>query len=322
MRAMLSFPDAAAVPRPPAPLAEAILRTLLYADVFEYALTPAEIHRFLIGAAAAPEAVAHTLADCAWLAERVERRAGYITVRGRGPLAAVRAERARHSARLWPAARRWAARLSGLPFVRLVAVTGALAVDNATAGDDIDYLIVTEPGRVWLARALVVAGVRLARLGGVRLCPNYVLARSALAQSQRDLYIAHDLYQMVPLAGHALYAEMQALNAWARAYLPQAASGGRAEADQRPRGGPRALQQLGEWLLGGRLGDALEAWERARKLRKFGPAAHQPGSAARLDAERVKGHFEDHGSRVLAQYHHRLAQFGLAPMEDATAALK
>src|SRR5512144_1659317 len=150
---------------------EAILRTLLYADVFDYPLTPTEIHHYLIATPATPEAVQTALEASPWLAQRVTRVNGYVTVRDREANCSVRDERRRHSAQLWPAARRWGYLIGCLPFVRMVAVTGALAVDNAPAGDDIDYLIVTAPGRAWLARGLAVLVVRLARLFGVGLCP-------------------------------------------------------------------------------------------------------------------------------------------------------
>jgi hypothetical protein len=206
--------------------------------------------------------------------------------------------------------RRWGYGVGCLPFVRMVAVTGALAMNNAPEGDDIDLLIVTAPGRVWLARAAVVALVYAARLFGVRLCPNYVLAQSSLAQTQQDLYIAHELAQMIPLLGEEVYQSMRAANCWSQAYLPHAGMPFWAETEQRPRDLGRLFQRIGEWCLGGRLGDRLEAWERRRKQRKFAAAACH-SEAAQLDAEHVKGHFNDHGHRVRAAYEERLARYGL-----------
>ncbi len=293
---------------------DAILRTLLYADVFDYPLTPAEIHHYLIASPAAapapPEVIEAALCSSAWLTTRVTRVNGYVTLRDREAIGAVRDERRRHSADLWAHARRWGYWLGCLPFVRLVAVTGALAVDNSPPGDDIDFLLVTAPGRVWLARALAVVLVRLARLRGVGLCPNYVLAHSALAQAQRNLYAAHDLQQMVPLVGLGVYREMQAANAWSREYLPHAHGPLRAEPEQPPRGWGARWQRWGERLLGGRLGDRVEAWERARKQRKFASAARQPHAAAELDGEHVKGHFEDNGRPILREFQARLERYG------------
>jgi hypothetical protein len=294
----------------------AILRTLLYADVFDYPLTLAEIHHYLIASPAArlpaPETIESALRSSPWLQKRVTRVNSYVTLRDREAIGALRDERRRHSARLWQDARRWGYRLGCLPFVRMVAVTGALAVDNSPPDDDIDFLLVTAPGRVWLARALAVVLVRLARRRGVGLCPNYVLAQTALAQSQRNLYAAHDLQQMVPLVGRTVYAEMQAANPWSRDYLPHANGPLRQEPELRPTGWGARLQRWGEHLLGGRLGQALEGWERRRKLRKFAPAA-QESQAAELDGEHVKGHFQDNGWPILHKFEERLARYGEPP---------
>jgi hypothetical protein len=288
---------------------EAILQTVLYADIFDYPLTPAEIHYYLIATVASSAAVMAAVEDSAWLRARLCRTRGYVTVRGRQSIVAVREARQQSSAELWSRAREWAVILGALPFVRMVAVTGALAVDNAPAGDDIDYLIVTAPGRVWLARALVVVVVRLARLWRVGLCPNYVLAHSALGQQRRNLFIAHDLAQMVPLVGCAVYAEMRAANGWASEFLPQAQIPRRVEPEIWPPRWAAALRAGGEWLLGGWVGDWLEQWERGRKLRKFAPAAGREGSAAELDADRVKGHFDDHGYPILQKFQARLEAY-------------
>lgn len=291
-------------------LDEAILRTLAYADVFDYPLTPSEVHHFLIGARRSSESVQAALNSSARLLAQTTRANGYVMLRGRQTIGDLREGRQLASARLWPRARRWAAVMGWLPFVRMVAVTGALALDNAPAGDDVDYLIVTAPGRVWLARGLAVLVVRAARLTGVGLCPNYVLAETALAQARRDLYVAHDLAQMVPLVGREVCAAMRAANAWMLAYLPNAEAPLRQEPDLAPRGWLGGLKRLAERLLGGPLGDALEGWERRRKLARFAPSARQPTSAAELDAERVKGHFEDHGLPILRRFEERARQFG------------
>lgn len=302
------------VTQPPPVPDDAILRTVLYADVFDYPLTPAEIHHYLIASPLAaepipPESIEAALRGSQWLAARLTRANGYITLRDRESIGSLRAERCAHSARLWVHARRWGYWLGCLPFVRMVAVTGALAVDNSPPGDDIDFLLVTVPGRVWLARALAIAVVRLARLRGVGLCPNYVLASTALAQTRRNLYAAHDLQQMVLLVGRAVYAEMQTANRWSREFLPHARGPLRQEPELPPRGWGARLQRWGERLLGGRLGDWLERWERGRKLRKFAPEADRPQAAAELDSDHVKGHFKDNGRPILAEFEERLARY-------------
>jgi hypothetical protein len=293
---------------PSVPPDEAILRTLIYADIFDYPLTPHEIYYYLIATPATREAVQTALAVSPWLEGRIRRENGYVMLRGRETIGPLREARRQSSAALWPAARRWAAVVGCLPFVRMVAVTGALAVDNAPDGDDIDLMIVSAADRVWLARALAVVVVRLARRTGVGLCPNYVLAETALEQQRQDLFTAHDLVQMVPLVGQGVAEAMLRANPWTREHLPHACRPGRDEADLAPRGAWRAAQRLAEWLLGGRLGAALEAWERRRKLARFAGLARQAGSAAELGTDRVKGHFDDHGGPILQRFEARVRQ--------------
>lgn len=293
-------------------LEQAILRTLLYADVFGFPMTQAEIHHFLIECSASPDEVDHTLHHSSWLVERVQHTSDYYVLRGRDYLVEQRQAREKASQVLWPMARRYGVFLAHLPYVRMVALTGALAMHNASGSrDDIDYLIVTEPGRVWIARAFAVLIVRIVRLLGVGLCPNYVLAKTALVQSRQDLFIAHELAQMVPLTGLHLYERMRMANDWSAAMLPNAQEPYYTERDQSPRGLGRFLQRTAEWLLAGPHGNLLESWERRRKQHKFSAETHQPGASAEIDEQRIKGHFKDYGYPTLDQYRALLEQHRL-----------
>jgi len=301
---------------PETPLARAILRTLLYADVFQFPLTETEIHHFLIGQAASPAVVSQCLNTSYWLAARIECDVDYWSLQGGTLLREQRRAREQASQALWPEAMRYGQRLAHMPYVRMVAITGALAMHNIhTAGDDIDYLLVTSPGRVWLARLMVIALVRIARQRGVILCPNYVLSTSALVQNRRDLYIAHEIAQMIPLMGLDVYKSLRDSNAWTGSFLPNAVSPFYTYTEtNRPLVGlGQTMQRIGETLLNHSLGDRLETWEQGRKQRKFAHDAQLPHADAQLDADRVKGHFKDYGYLTLRRYHERLQAFELEP---------
>jgi hypothetical protein len=302
-------------------VSEAILRTLLYADIFDFPMTAAEIHHFLIGQAAPLDEVQDALAGSTWLAQRVDGDGACYHLRGRSELVTLRREREAAARRLWPIARRYGGWLAHLPFVRMVALTGSLAMRNPRhAADDIDFLLVTAPRRVWLARAFAIVLVRLARLQKVGLCPNYVLSETALEQPRQNLYMAHELSQMIPLSGKALYAAMTGANLWAARHLPNASAPFYSEPDRQPRGAGRFVQRAGEWLFGGWRGDALDAWEQRRKIRRFRAETGDNPGAARLDDEHVKGHFQDHGQRILARYLESLRAHGLSEFDMAIPA--
>lgn len=304
----------------PSALEHAVLRTILYADVFNFAPDAREIHHFLIyDEAASFEAVEQAITALSVPSGPLLQRDGYVCLAARPELIALRREREAASAALLPVARRYARLLASLPFIRMVALTGALAVRNAAGpDDDLDFLLVTSPGRVWLARAFSIILVRLARARGAAICPNYVLAETALRQERLDLFIAHELAQMLPAYGSPIYDRMRAENRWSARYLPNATA---PFADVKwPQPGRLAtgLKRVAEWLLGGRLGDALEDWEQRRKLRRFAVELQSPDGDARLDSDHVKGHFNDHGQRVLRAYADRLVAYDCA--EEPAAA--
>ncbi|MDX2138126.1 MAG: hypothetical protein SF123_08520 [Chloroflexota bacterium] len=293
-------------------LEDAILRTILYADVFNFPLTLPEIHHFLI---ATTPASLRAVEETMMRSERLQRVLvcvnGYFMRVGREALAETRQARETASQSLWGNAITWGRWLGRLPFVRMVALTGSLAVHNAVDDDDIDYIIVTAEGRVWLTRALAIVVVRLARLRGVLLCPNYVLAESALKQTRHDIFMAHEIAQMIPVYGHNVYAAMRQANEWVADQLPNAKSAFYPIAEGNENRVWLGAKSGAEMLLAGRVGNALESWERERKLRRFAPSLETRDNDARLDAQHVKGHFNDRGNPALSRYLEYLRAFEL-----------
>jgi hypothetical protein len=150
---------------------------------------------------------------------------------------------------------------------------------------------------------LTIGVVRAAALGprGVVICPNYLLSERALAFEERNLYSAHEVAQMTPLAGLRTYQRLRAANGWVAEFLPNAGGPPRA-VTAAPRG--RTLRRAAELALGGRLGDWLEHWEMRRKVRKLGREAGNSSEAA-YAADWCKGHVNGHEQRILTTYSER-----------------
>lgn len=290
-------------------LERAILRTLVYSDIFDYPLTRGEIARYLHGCPATPEIVQRALADDPTVSGFVESDADYFCLAGRRSILHMRRERAIDAARVWPRALRYGRWLARLPFVRMVALTGALAVENLSQRRDIDYLIVTEPGRLWSARASAIALVRLVKPAGDVICPNYLVSEHALLLEDRSLFTAHDLTQMIPISGLDVYARLRSVNTWTADYLPNAAGPPRAvDAIASKAGTVRAaLERAGRMAVGAR----FERWEMTRKVRKFATAAASQPEAV-FSSEVCKGHLDGHGRRVLSRFAERLNALGLS----------
>ncbi|MEW5988023.1 MAG: hypothetical protein AB1791_15430 [Chloroflexota bacterium] len=291
----------------------AIVRTVAYVDVFDYPLTLNEVHRYLVETAAPLATVQAILSNGRLIPHRLSQHQGYFALPGREELIAVRQRRAGVAQMMWPAALRYGRVIHTLPFVRMVAITGSLAVDNVEPEADVDYLIVTQPGRLWLCRALVILLVRVAARQGFQLCPNYFVSERSLLFQEQNLYAARELTQMVPIAGLSLYYQMRQLNSWTAAFLPNAddlprqLNGSPKEPALSP--GRRSLRAFAEFLLRSPAGGRLEKWEMERKIRKFSRRyGNQGDGVAAFGPDWCKGHFHDHGRWVLDAFSGRLRQ--------------
>lgn len=305
---MLAFSTAAPARRLLS-VAGAIHEAVLYSDLFDCACTIGEILRHAAVPLADETVVVHALRD-APLGDLLVRQEDLVCLRGREELFAVRRRRLDGSRRLWRAARSWARFFAAAPFVRMIAVTGSLAVDNAEPDDDIDLFVVTEPSRLWLCRALLfsVALTREAQGFRPRLCPNYLLTTRALEQlpADRDYYVARELAQMIPLWGHPTYEAVRTRNAWTAQFQPNAGSRwGAVEPVRLGRVGT-AFRRRSESMLAGPFGDRLERWEAARAVPRQWTRAAREGGDVTFGPDVYRGHFSGHGARIRQRFAQRL----------------
>jgi len=331
-------------------LEDAILYAVVYADLFDYPLTAAEIHRYLVGQVASLEEVESCLAEHPVLGERLDTVAPYWFLAGREHVVELRRRREAFSQVLWRAARRTGRVLAMLPFVRMVAVTGSLSMNNAgSTQDDIDLLLVSRRGRVWFVRGEVLVVARLARILGIRLCPNYIVAEHKLELEAVDHFTAHELAQLVPVHGQSVYRRLLSTNAWLTRHLPNAWPLSHAGTDGNPQsdGSPRplrfamesrseaewtgmqseaerevgalgrAVQRAFEAALGGKVGDAIERWEYGRKVPRLQREVAASGGAETVFSPDVcKGHRHSHGAWVHERYYSRLQSQGLGSRQE------
>lgn len=298
---------------------DAALRAVAYADVFDYPLDADEIHRYLHAVAATRDATDEALAVCLASEGPLRTRDGFYTLPGREHLVEERRRRAAHAEKLWLTAIRYGELLGSLPFVRMVAVTGSLAWDNTDDSADIDYLVVTEPGRLWISRLLVRVVAHVARRRGVKLCTNYLLSERALALADRNLCTAYDLVRMSPVAGFDHYRRMRDANAWTEAYLPNALGYSTIPISEPPstQGWVTAVvarvARFGEWILRSGVGGFLERIEMTYRIRKI---RRKPIAADRwLESEFGVDCFKDHPNayqrRTMSAFAERLGRLAV-----------
>ena len=284
-----------------------VLKPILYADIFDYPLTFDEIYQFL-EFKTTPQ-ILENLLKRAIEEGRIIVVDGFYSLNGRPNLVAKRRARWQAAQTLWPKARHYGRWIASLPFVKMVAVTGSLAVENPRDNiDDIDYLIVTQPGRLWFCRALIILMVRYGHLRGVHLCPNYMLTERLLYFKDDNLFIAREMLQMVPLYGKQCYLDMRRLNNWVIDYLPQGTGLNLDRLDDELPVLQRFIKRSGEVVLGGVLGNWVEKPLQSYQINKHTQLAEQSGAADNVifTADECKGHYDGHNNKTMLAYQGRL----------------
>lgn len=201
------------------------LTSLIYHNIFEYPLTMAELVKWSAGS--------ETL-SIEYPVSSISSTNGFYHLTQNPGAVLKRLMRRRISARKLEIAKRAARFISLVPTVKMVAITGALAMENAADESDIDLMIVTKEGTLWTSRLLAYFVLRImnytVRKPGDKnqkdkLCLNMWLDESDLAwhPKKRNLYTAHEIAQVVPLISRdQTYEKFIQKNSWIREYWPNA----------------------------------------------------------------------------------------------------
>ena len=197
-----------------------VLRALAYADIFDYPLTGKEIHHWAIGESQ----------------PKIRATNKFHTLPNRQRLIALRQNKQPWNLQKKALAKKVGKWLQHIPTIQLIAITGALAMNNADKDDDIDLMVITSPNRLWLTRLLVIP---LLEILGIRrrphnslfvipnsnnkICLNLWLDETALSvpKPQRSLYTAHEVAQIVPIVNKRhTYEKFLSANSWISRFLP------------------------------------------------------------------------------------------------------
>jgi hypothetical protein len=292
-----------------------ILRTLLYFDIWEYPLNAAELQLFLHAPGTFPEELLRPA--CEYPDTPIQVAEGYFFVRGRNPeVVKRRRQRENHARRMWRVARISAHVIKRCPFVRGVFVSGDLSKNSTGPNSDVDFFVITAPGRLWLVRALLTLFKKIVLLNRKKyFCLNSFVTSDHLALDERNIYSAIEVATIQPLFGSALYEAFLAANPWVWQLLPNFRQG--VLSTQRPNNRRSLMQWLVEFLLLPfpleRFDTALmEAMRRVWSRRYPGPDAKTHDQMFRSTPQESRAYVGNFQERILLLYAERLQQFGVS----------
>lgn len=298
----LAHPLRAPQPAPTATDAErAIIESVLFASVFDYPLTLAQLRQTLVGSRQTPTDILHLYQRSPIVAAAVDDQDGYFFPAGRHHLVAERRAREARSRQFLDEHRAILSAVCALPFVRMVALSGSVAHLNLSGDGDLDLFIVTRGPRVW---SVTVAVVLLAKLLRRRrtLCANFVVADSALTLEQQDLFAASQIIHLKPLIGHDVYRRFVELNPFATRVYPNVRVPAVAPRPSQ-RWATRVAKSIAEAVLAAPSLLIERGCRFAYSRYLLRRAAHwQSPEQVRLEADCLKLHTRSHRKHVLIEY--------------------
>jgi hypothetical protein len=207
-------------------LDDAILATIAYHDIFDYPLRAEEISNLLIGKKAAQKSVESKL-KFLQKSKKIQSKANLYFLKGREKVCTVRKTREKYSNGKLKRALLYSRLLETIPTVKLVAVSGALAMHNSHAYDDIDLVIITQSKTLWTTRFfsnLILFPFKRrpkSKNTSDKACLNLFLDDSSLKLKNHNIYQAHELCQMKILCDkEKTYSKLIKSNLWVYKFLP------------------------------------------------------------------------------------------------------
>ncbi len=204
----------------------AILKTLLYSNLFDYPLQEEELYNFLIAKKINKSEFSKVLKNARI---PINENDGFFFLKGNKKIVSIRKTREKFSLEKLNKAKKIIKWLSLIPTIKLIGISGTLAMRNCEKDDDIDIFVISKNGLAWTTRfltAIILIGFGVYRNKNSRrhkdkICLNLVLDEDEMFFEQQDLFTAHEIVQLLPIFERdGIYKKFISKNGWVKKFLP------------------------------------------------------------------------------------------------------
>jgi hypothetical protein len=301
--------------RPDLIVDEQIVRTLLYYDIFHYPLTTQEILRFL-GLHQVDETAIVSRLDYLKQQNTVFQFDNFFTLHNDRAFVDRRIKGNKEAEKYLVLAQKKARFIGKFPFVRAVLASGSLSKGYMDNHSDLDFFVITAPGRLWIARTLLVMYKRLFLFNSHKyFCVNYFLDEDHLEIEEKNLFTATELATVIPLYGGEHYRNLHKANAWLTGFFPNYMP--RRIADV-PLSRTSLLKSFMEKLLAFVLGNGAECYFQKTTLSHWVKRYKKSYSSSdfkvafKSTSYASKNHPRNYQKKIIDLYSEKLTRFGLS----------
>jgi hypothetical protein len=232
-----------------------VLRALLYFDLFNYPLSLVEIKNYskTVNYADLERVICDLVAI-----NLIFKINDFYALKPNPALVENRLRGNKAADKMMVIAKRMSLFISRFPYVRMVAISGSLSKGYSDELGDIDYFIVTKPGRLWIARSILIAFKKIFLLNSKKyFCVNYFVDTDHLEIPDKNIFTATEVLTLEPMYDAEVFQDFIRANSWATEFLPNAKT--KSASNSNPKRN-YFLKSLVEFFLNGRLGESLDAY--------------------------------------------------------------
>jgi predicted nucleotidyltransferase len=292
-------------------LQSGMVRTLLYFDVFNYPLKKTELYKYCQSLINSTDEFNAAL-DFLVCEKFIKHSHDFYFINDDHSILERRIFGNELAKKYNLIAKKYSRLISKFPFVKAVFISGSLSKGYMDKDSDIDYFIITEPGRLWLCRTLLVLFKKVFLLNSHKyFCVNYFIDDEHLEIPDKNIFTATELVTLMPMVNHYLFKKFTEANRWVLEYLPNVSANYYEILTEKQK---PLMKKLMEKIFRNRFGDKLDAhclkatlqyWR--KKFKNFNE--HDFKNALRSRRDVSKHHPNKFQEKVLALYGKKIMNF-------------
>jgi hypothetical protein len=205
------------------------------------------------------------------------------------------------------------------PYVRCILVTGSLSKNNSDRSSDLDFMIITQKNRLWVARMLHMLFKKIFLFNSYKyFCLNYYITEDNLEIDEKNIFTATEVAYVKATYNTKLMEDFLKANMWVKQYFPNyVLSDPRYNAPLcKVTNSQSRIQRFFEMLLNGKLGDRLNEKFRQMTIKhwyhRFGHIDKKDHAVMFKSTDKVsKAHPHNMQKKILNRYNDKLKEFNL-----------
>ncbi|HXC06842.1 MAG TPA: nucleotidyltransferase domain-containing protein [Bacteroidia bacterium] len=289
----------------------AILKTLLYFDLFQHPLLLSEIKHYCQHQILDEKLMKKNL-DLLISKKYIFQIRDYYSLSAEADWVTKRQEGNIRAKALLEKARPYIKLISVFPFVRAVFISGSVSKGFADKKGDVDYFIITHPGRLWVCRTLLMLFKKVFLLNSRKFfCINYFIDSDNLTIPDQNLFTATEIAFLKPVYNPDLCRLFFSSNDWKTEFYPDMPL---ANMEQVLLVNRSWIKRAGEWLFRSKAGAVLDRYfllitlrHWRRKFSGLPPEAFELSFRSTRNVS--KHHPRNFQQTILDSYRHNLQVF-------------